>query len=445
MSKDAFSGTPSTAVCDVLPRRMPLDLAATLKCAAAIADVPRLWKDIRVLPPKFEQRTIKFEATLRIPRSRTKSSAKHRDGGDADASFPSEGAVDEVEVIIKVPQASFPLEPFAEAIAFAMDTAVLQIGRIPPTALVALPLEHLRAVVEHDSPHVQMVEEFHPDPAYTFAKWATADFFDFVRGGDRSSHMMKNRTHVWASAQLRLKNVVPILDSPLKVPYSKAKPGWHRWFNPSWPERNVTLTSPHHPAVLYALSQLSMFDFIMLNSDRSPNKNNFVLLGCGLQSMFFDGKKKKKRRHNENKSDPKHAVVGADVCDETTERGQHHLSMAFVHLDQGMALYGFPQAHNPIAKKKNNTFCLFFEPLYRRVKCLVEWFQTQHDPDALLAWGLEHLPDAAVKAVGQDRVYKMLEQLPALLKRVDSCDYPETKVMMRDESLGFPVSVSGLR
>ena len=408
------------ASCDPWALQVPFPTAVWMGCRDVLVDVGR-WINVTVMKPKFEQRTIKFNVRVNVsgkarlvdrhdqpPRPQRQRQREGPFAAEAMETGLSAIVTPQqyyVEAIVKVPQTMFPIDPFSEVVAAHMDHDVLDIRRVPPTGLVAVPLEWLRAAIARDGPSIKMVDEFNRG-GLSFVQWAEQDFLDFVTSPTRRDRFMVNHTHVWVSVQLKLFGVVPLLDSPLKVPYSKAKPGWHRWFNPEWPERDKVITTPLQRRMLLAISQLSMFDFIMLNADRSPNKNNFILEGCWREDPEATDPQWRRDRLFPRKRGNNHHVVGPTHCatsrngggkaEDTDDdsggridvdgdshqpppsqlpasrrRGDFHVAAAFVHLDQGMSLYGFPQAHNPIAKLHNNHFCMFYGPLVDRVKWLV--------------------------------------------------------------------------
>jgi hypothetical protein len=354
----AHSAAPRAATaCD--PMTVPFDAATSDGCTAYLAD-RRNWAAVEIMAPKFEQRTIKYAVTL-------------RDGTAA---------------MMKVPQALFPTEPFSEVAAYQLDR-FLDVRRVPPTVLVDVALADLVAAVERGGGAIPMVKEF-GSSSKTFVEWVKKDFVTFVRRS-KSPAFMRNATHVMVSLQLSIADVAPLLSSALKVPYSKAHPGWHRWFNPAWPGFAAIMTR-HRPALL-ALSQMAMFDFFLGNSDRSPNKNNFVVLGC-LGAGHKDG----------------------GGCH--GKRGEGGRVMTFVHLDHGMAFNGFSHVHNPIAKKRNNTFCVYYAPLVRAVRCLVRRHPTA---ELLEAAFLARVPGSVATVMGEHRLSSAIRTLPLLVAKVDAC------------------------
>jgi hypothetical protein len=358
------------------------------ECEAVLAAQER-WLSVEPLAPKFEQRTIKFR--VRMPNGVRAQ----------DSSLPAE-----VEAILKVPQMMFPTEPFSEAAAYTVER-VLGVNRIPPTVLLPVDLEKLSEVVRRLGAGVPMVNEFN-DRQMTWDQWVLADVRKWLLGSKNENFMM-NSTHVWCSLQLVIADVVPLLDSTLKLPYSKAKPGWHRWFNPRWDGfRQLHRKNNRTRAALLAVAELAMMDFLLLNNDRSPNKNNFIVRGC----IGFDPETR------------------CDTGKSPSARADRVLSATFVHLDQGMALNGFPHPHNPIAKPKNNTFCWFYRPLLERVRRYVGG----RDKDAVNAALLQAMPRGVVLALGRRKVEQVGPQMLQLLAKADAC-----RSTYRNASLGETV------
>jgi hypothetical protein len=358
-------------------------------CEALLRNMSN-WLTIEPMAPKYEQRTIKFRVTVRntLPTTRRVAS-----GG---LTTPLGRLPARVQAILKVPQMLFPTEPFSEVAAYSVER-VLGVNRIPPTVLVAVPLATLMAVVDSKGGKVGMVSE-HNDRKLSWAQWV-------------------HKETVWCSVQLVIAEVTPLLSSKLKLPYSKAKPGWHRWFNPRW-EGFAKLRSkgPAVRGALLAVSELAMVDFLLLNNDRSPNKNNFVVHGCveGDCSPW---------------SDKDNAKRGSDRVD---TRASLQLGATFVHLDQGMALNGFPHPHNPIAKPANNTFCWFYRPLYERVRALVELHHS--DEGKLGAVMAAAVPRPVIDALGRRHVEQLGRQLTRLVAKVAKCieDYKDEALVLVD-------------
>lgn len=388
------SGEPadlSRLPCD--PVTVPFPTESTSKCQkylacvmrAAVQELPRgvtsrlnlsiawpedrAWEEVvftlEPMEQRSEQRTIKFKLTVA---SRT------------EPSLPS------VEAILKVPQALFPVEPFSEAGAFHLDRQ-LGINRIPPTVFLEVPVAWVVTMSKKRSQQkMKMVPEFLvASHVRSYDEWIEHDFVGFV-SKERTHRFVVNSTWCYASVQLYLWEVLPTLNTPFHVPYSKRNPGWHRWFNPEYNGTRASL------GPLLALSELSVFDFITGNDDRSPNKNNFV--------------------------------VG--TCNKCSPRRPSGLAPTFVHLDQGMTFYSEGQLiHNPLAKPAPKvSFCIFYAPLVRSLRQLVERAKATHgsaDVEASVQRVLTESLDPRVATVLGHPLLACGRKVLKVLARVDTC------------------------
>ena len=286
---------------------------------------------VEPMQQKFEQRTIKFKVSIHIDHPKGATANKKPDGND-DA---GRGVASPLSTswILKVPQVLFPIEPFAEVAAYHIDRKV-KINRIPPTQLVALPIAWIRQVsLSRTERKMPMVQEFLvASDVKSFDEWIDKDFVHFLQS-ESSGKYVANKTHAWCSVQLFMREVQPILYSTLRVPYSKSNPGWHRWFDVAFSEYPVPVGS------LLALSELAVFDFIIRNNDRSPNKNNFI--------------------------------VGA--CKKCWPRRPSGTVPTLIHLDHGMSFYGpsTHTVHNPLSKSKEKLkFCIFYKPMVTTLRAM---------------------------------------------------------------------------
>ncbi|EKF27660.1 hypothetical protein MOQ_008612 [Trypanosoma cruzi marinkellei] len=295
-----------------------------------------------VLVPFIDQRTIKFRSKLcfclevkRLP-----------------------DCLARMAFIVKVPQWQFNTDPFAEVAAFEVDRK-LRMRRVPPTFLFPIPLAILQmAVKQRSQRYINMPNLFVRGPeTNTYEKWVQNDVFLFLkkhaeRGGE--VYTRRGGLDAWCSFQIKIPNVTPLLNSPLRVPYGKKKkPGWHQWFNPLCKEVDV----PY--ATLAALSEQVMFDYILGNDDRSPNKNSFVANGCYQRGCLRDNV----------------------ICSESNSNSNVNGFPTIVHFDHGMA---FRKGHaslenNPLAKPKGRlTFCMFYKPLLWRLWSIEKQLMKRH-------------------------------------------------------------------
>lgn len=474
------------------------------RCLSAMQD-PIFWDSVDMIQPKFEQRTVKYVVTLKDKREK-----KKKKNNNNDKQRHRREPHSPIRLLMKVPQASFATEPFSEITAFALDRA-LRINRIPPTVLVPFPLARLSAAAHAVMPTFRMIEALGYSEK-NFSKWWESEFYHFVQKS-QSPKVMANGTHLWVSLQLRLEGVTELLASPLRVPYSRKHPGWHRWFSPKWEgfaavtnTSSVTAsgqsvdplqagyeqysTKPYSEllhASMMALSEMAIFDFLMLNNDRSPNKNNFIVEGCYTKRKW---KRSGDTKGNNNNGDQAAALLehqkdreiycsnaqlsyrtssggkkgaGADDLEkkEAAEaaaaavasaaassdtnkdnsnndnsdsnisssssrqkkfigRVERRFPMTFVHLDQGMAFHGFSFVNNPIEKKINNTFCMFYKPLMERVRCFLASEQATDAARAERALR-EKIPEVAQRTLGRKKVKWIVGQLSRLIEKRDAC------------------------
>jgi hypothetical protein len=341
--------------CDIF--HVPFNVSLDDRCLAYLANMSN-WAEIVPVRQRFEQRTIKFKILFKDDRLRA---------------------------MMKVPQVLFPLEPYSEIAAFAIDR-LLDINRVPPITLVDVPVDTLVAAALAGA-NMTMVPEFlQASNVHNYTEWVDKDFVQFVkktsRGGGSFGTKVGDAWRVNVSLQVFIAEVNPLLQSSLAVPYSKSNPGWHKWFDPNqFPAENYT----NFYGSLLALSELAMYDFVILNNDRSPNKNNFVVGGCHSKSCQRSGMV--------NREGPP----------------------TYVHLDQGMAMYGFLHYHNPMAKK-NVTFCRFYRPLVLRLQRLYS-----SEEDGVVDRFVAAVPKEARRFLGRNKVVESAKQVGKLLTRVKKC------------------------
>ncbi|KAH9578305.1 hypothetical protein LSM04_001324 [Trypanosoma melophagium] len=332
----------------------------------------KVWVRIEPLAPSFEQRTIKFQANICFFCEQE--------------TLPV--CLAKIAFIIKVPQKQFPTEPFAEVAAFQVDRT-LDVRRVPVTFLFPIPLAVLQETVRRRSQRkIRMIPLLsHGKRRETYEMWLENDFFLFVtkhgkwgkanekkKGGDEEVFTHRGGEEVWCSFQLRIKEVIPLLRSPLYVPYSKKKPGWHRWFNPLYAEMII----PH--GSLAALSEQAMLDYIMGNNDRSPNKNSFVV--GGSRSCSSDKNNKNNNNDNKNSDSSGNGTVNCEEG-EMEEKMCRPSGMVptILHVDHGLAFQWGTTGlvNNPLAKQKGKeTFCIFYKPLLFRLWVIEKALVQQH-------------------------------------------------------------------
>uniref|UniRef100_A0A7S1J5Y2 Uncharacterized protein n=1 Tax=Eutreptiella gymnastica TaxID=73025 RepID=A0A7S1J5Y2_9EUGL len=275
-----------------------------------------------------------------------------------------------IQSIMKVSQKKFLQEPQAEHAAWWTDR-ILGINRIPPTAWVSMPIDWIRAAGS-------LMSEF-------YCQWLENFVFQYAP----VKPWLKKRDGLWwmnVSLQLWMNDVHMAQDTALVVPT-----WWETFFDPaakhkSWPKKQIFNHS------LVETSQLMVFDYIVVNTDRHLTRNNYATGGC--RGM--------KRCHP-----PEH------------KEDEHRGPPTLIFLDQGSSFYtGKGNEKNPLidtvdkeGNPKNTTFCRFTRKLYER---MAELRERPGHPKSQTLWGQlqEHVPPVIVR-------YIRAPLLKAAQKRMD--------------------------
>jgi len=316
-------GIAQNTGCDVFT--VPFEPRADGVCLRYLTDSQN-WVNIIPIPQKFESRTIKYKIT-----------------------YKEKG----LHAMVKVPQRVFPHEPYHEVAAYHSDR-LFGINRVPPTALVKISVTSLRNAASKALP-----TDYHEKVYKSFSEFVEKDVFGILK---------KDATEVPCSIVLLIANVEALLDSIYRVPYSHRKPGWHRWFNPEQFLFRVSKAKYREP--LIRLSELSVFDYILGNTDRSPNKNNFVVAG------------------------PERPLG---------------MPPTFVTLDNGMIFTG--DINNPL-RKANTTMCFFRRPLIARLQQLKNSFAARL---------MQLLPQVVVDDITPHSLKSAESRLQRVLMIVEKC------------------------
>ena len=355
--------------CDIM--QVPFDPTNDKRCIDYLTDTSN-WQELKPLPQKFDERTIKFTVNF-----------KSIDGASPLAS------------VLKVPQKLFQNEAFSETASYHADR-VLQINRIPPTGWVCIPTTMIHAAVDKYGPTLETVDEFLKESrAKNYGDWVDIDLFRFAK--DTGLVRTKDGVEcIGASIQLFMADVHHLLDSHLKIPYIPHNASWMRHFDfnekdgPDFQTERWAVSMVH-------LAEISMFDFIIGNPDRSPNKNNFVVGGCKRYCP------KSYRLHH-----PGHPT--------------------YIHLDQGMGFYGSP-SNNAITKarthaklgKGKNEMCLFRAPLANRVKYLLSPSGNEEVGTLFVAEMQKRLESDVMEQVQVRRLKGAVDRMKKLLGVIDGC------------------------
>jgi hypothetical protein len=167
-----------------------------------------------------------------------------------------------VEAILKPPQASFPLEPFAEYIAFEVDRT-LDVKLIPPTTWMFVPMSAIEAASNAE---------------IRFSQWINQEVFVYA-------------------LQSRLTTLDPVSSALLigcSVQLYVRGARWQRGTPLNYDDRSLDMLIPStlrrglpsHPAIVRYLSDAMVIDTIIANDDRSSQKNSNVFL-AGLGEFEF--------------------------------------------------------------------------------------------------------------------------------------------------------------
>ncbi|KAH9598655.1 hypothetical protein LSM04_007793 [Trypanosoma melophagium] len=319
-----------TTGCDTLS--VPFNPRRDNRCIQFMTNASN-WKELIPISQSLDQRTIKF-AILFKP--------VHVADGDY---------IDEpIETIIKVPQRPFPSEPAGEVGAFHADR-IMHINRVPPTGSACLPLQMIKNSVTKYKDSVKTTETFlRMSGVKNYEEWIKKDLFDFAHEA-RTIEQSNDGDCIGVSIQLKISDVGHFLASSMRIPYDSHSDTWHSYFNLNiaTEESMEELTRAKSYIGVLHLAEINMFDYVIGNMDRSPNKNNFVVGGT----------------HLEPSSNKKFML--------------HPNNPTFIYLDHGMSFYHRHPRRNPLTKsveafKKGlpDTFCFFRGPLLRHIRELME-------------------------------------------------------------------------
>eukprot|EP00756_Hemistasia_phaeocysticola_P057769 Hpha_TRINITY_DN34379_c0_g1::TRINITY_DN34379_c0_g1_i1::g.109631::m.109631 len=328
------------------------------RCLAYLSD-PSNWAEVKPGAQRYDERTVKFKVTFKD---------------------------NHVRAIVKVRQRLFPNEAVSEVGSFHADR-VMGCNRVPPTAWVQAPLRVLREAVRKEGPSMLMIPIFAKDSQVaSFVEWVEKDFVGYSRskGWVKTGEIEgePEAESVGVSVQLYIPDVRPMLDSALRIPWVPHNDSWQRHLSPR---------SPFHPkyTVSYVRqSELALYDFVLGNGDRSPNKNNFVVGAC--------------RNPNKCGAGPRHP-------------GPPN----FLTLDNGI-MFMYPlngprtaDGPNPLLK---NSFCFFERKLLTKLQGFVE------AGDTAFADAMEKvLPTGIRKWIGRKNLLKCENRIRKILTQLDRC------------------------
>eukprot|EP01062_Namystynia_karyoxenos_P051255 TRINITY_DN4016_c1_g1_i1.p1 TRINITY_DN4016_c1_g1~~TRINITY_DN4016_c1_g1_i1.p1 ORF type:complete len:671 (+),score=191.64 TRINITY_DN4016_c1_g1_i1:113-2125(+) len=360
--------------CDVFT--VPFNPSDDARCLEYISD-PRNWAKITPGVQKFDERTVKFKITFRDERLRG---------------------------IVKVRQRLFPNEAVSEVGSFHADRA-MGINRVPVTGWVDAPLDDLLVALRRDGPRLTMIDQFARDSKVhnnNYTEWVDKDFihFSYTRKWVRRGKVpgRPEAESIPVSVQLWIPDVRPLLDSELRIPWVPHNDSWQRHLSPKHPY------DPQYTISFVRQAELAMFDFVLGNGDRSPNKNNFVVGACV----------------HHNARDP----------DRGCGKGPRHPGPPnFLTLDNGI-MFMYPldgprtaDGPNPLLK---HTFCLFERKLLARLEALNAAGESAFADDMQ-----RRLPEPIMRIIGRQNLEKCDRRLRKLLAQRDRCmqQWPRHRVV----------------
>lgn len=369
-TKDAAHALKVATGCDVLT--VPFAAADDHRCVQHLTDTTN-WQDLVPLAMRFDARTIKFQVKFNNQ---------------------------DLHSILKVPQRLFPNEAFSEEVSYLADR-VLNVRRIPPTGWVCIPIAVIQRSVAKYGAGVETEAEFLKDSGVkSYNEWIQKDLLDYAEKQQLIEKNDSGEDCIGASIQLHVADVHHLLDSPLRIPYKAHDKSWHKYFDLTDAPADDPLkkfAKERWAASIVHISELNVFDYVIGNGDRSPNKNNFVVGMC-------------QSRH-------------AGVCDEDTEQFKttswlHPGHPTYVHLDQGMGFYDKPR-NNPIAgSKENHTFCVFRAP---QIRVLHKFASAEAATELFSQKMWPHIPRAPRRFVSQHTLRGCDRRIREVMAIVDAC------------------------
>eukprot|EP00999_Lentomonas_sp_LEN2_P002961 NODE_81_length_2424_cov_65.736178_g60_i0.p1 GENE.NODE_81_length_2424_cov_65.736178_g60_i0~~NODE_81_length_2424_cov_65.736178_g60_i0.p1 ORF type:complete len:493 (+),score=43.67 NODE_81_length_2424_cov_65.736178_g60_i0:178-1656(+) len=359
-------GPPLPSTIDQLGRKtgchiatVPFDPSEDDRCIDYMSNLQN-WKTVKPLPAVYSARTVKFSIEF--------------------VDTP-------LRAILKVPQKKHPIEPYSEYAAFEADR-LLHYHRVPPTAWVYVPIRTLEEVVEASGKDLTVRPDDVQFNSTSWYEWVQVHFFDYV---ERKQKLQRDRRGTYVlgvSVQLWVADVAELLDSVYRIPYKEVHRQWHFWFDPS------RYTIPDYFAMpLHHLAQQMLFDWVIGNDDRSPNKNSYVVGGCASRYCRGSGV-------------------------------SHPGPPYFVYIDQGMAFYDDPER---AVFMHNDSFCIFRR---RSVDHLKRFVGPQRSFASAFA---SRLPTEVFRSIGGSKVMEECQsRVERALRQVSSClrRFPKSAVIV---------------
>lgn len=298
-----------------------------------------------------------------------------------------------IRSIIKISQRKFVYEAASEFWAFTFDR-ILQFNRVPTTAYIPLPLDYIRAGVAY-SP--------------LFSQWfhRSVVLYNYTQANFQQCAYPTREVAecTMASTQLWMKDVHPALETFLALPYELDENFVRKYYIPG-----NELFSGMKRARLRAIGELSdrsIFDFLIGNSDRGMNDhNNFVYGGCSERTECTVEK-------------PENRIKGL---------------AKFAYLDHGSSLYSHKEVEENIfaGSGRRAKVCRYRRSTYQHL-LKYESGSALHYP---LIKEAEKEASAQLYKVSYDSVIRKVQvRLDKIVRFVNECllTYPESEVFSLPE------------
>ena len=233
--------------CDIFS--VPFNPSDDEVCIKTISDQSQ-WTDLKPMQQEYDERTIKFKAY-----------------------FPDK----RLKAIVKVPQKLFPHEAMSEVGSYHADR-VMHLNRVPPTVWTYIPVSRVLYMIDKYGEEMKLIDIFAKDSKVSsYREWIEKDFINYAEKRNlitKNHPDFPNEEVVGVSVQLFVAEVRPLLSSSLAIPWVPHNDSWQQHMSPSKPFKEK------YSVGYIRQSELAMYDFVLGNGDRSPNKNNFVVGAC---------------------------------------------------------------------------------------------------------------------------------------------------------------------
>jgi hypothetical protein len=333
--------------CDPRDNRFTKDLDE--KCRSYMAD-PANWQSIKPMSSILSTgRTIKFKVFL---------------GNGAAA-------------VMKVSQNKFILEPSSEMMAYETDR-LLGFNRVPPTVWVSFPIKYLKAACATKGAF--------------YVHWFQAFVLDYKQAASvQHVDSPTSEPTVYISLQLWMSDVHNADETALKPPSN-----YQQALDAGLPYAAALSESARRAVV--ELSDVSLFDFVIGNTDRWFGHNSFVYGGC---------------------DDPNEPTRCHNVQPDTTIRG----NWSYAYIDQGSSFYksGPPEENMYYGNKAEATHLRMCRFRRTTVENLLNIGKPKEDTGDLVALMRARLPKGIFNIGNPYLVKAARTRLEHLVKMFDGC------------------------